>query len=310
MGKILHWCALVLLLMPLVIKSQPLEEPLRLEKQEVDSIVHSLVHELKHTYLYPEKVSRFSTEVLSQLYQGKFYQGLTSEELQQELSYLLSSTTHNSDVEINWQPKAELFTQQSGAIKTEELEGNIGYFALSGSLDDLQAKPLFNDSFRALAKSDAIILDIRQADETTLNQALYLLSFFTASNSKVGLVTYNDKTETLVIDGSLQSELQLKVPVFVLSSAFVTGAWELMLNELKNKGAVVVGYTSMGVSELKRKIDLNPQISITMPYAQLSTLENASWADVGIEPDHEVKSEQAMDKVFELAIEALKKKPN
>lgn len=95
-----------------------------------------------------------------------------------------------------------------------------------------------------------------------------------------------------------------ELPIYVLTSSFVSGEWELFTYVLQSLGkAKVVGEATMGIGQLSHTVKVGHDIELTVPYIIIRQPDSdLSWHEQGLIPDHFTKSTMALEKAYHLAI--------
>lgn len=202
-----------------------------------------------------------------------------------------------------------------GFEKVEILDGNVGYLKLNGFMD------LNEDAYRAaasamtfLANADAVIVDLRTNGGGSPSMVQFLCSYFFSADEPVHLNSlYWRETDSLSQFWTLPhvpGKRLPDVPVFVLTSPRTfSGAEEFSFNLQTRDRAEIVGQTTGGGANPggTRRIDANFTAFVPGGRA-VNPITNTNWETVGVKPDVECDTEDALLTAHNLALEALREK--
>ena len=197
-----------------------------------------------------------------------------------------------------------------GFEKIEVLSGNIGYLKLGSFYQNVNAELQAADAFDYLSGTDAIIIDLRDVEGDSISLAQFMMSFFVESNTILSKIKYSrqEKVQTLFSSETLDFDhFKQNYPVYILTSAHVSGSGEFFSYTLKHLSkAVIVGEQTMGVALISRLQKVNEFISINMPIAiPIHPVTKTNWEQEGVVPDFKVDASLSFDLAYKLAKEHL-----
>ncbi len=198
-----------------------------------------------------------------------------------------------------------------GFVKTERLDGNIGYMKIDvfGPVDVCGAKA--TEAFAALGDVDAVIFDIRDNGGGTPEMVTYVESYLFARRTHLRDVYTRDdnKTTPSWTNPDLPGKKQSTQPAYVLTAARTFSAAEAFSYELQSaKRATIVGEVTGGGAHPSRPITLDDHFTIGVPFArEINPVTKTDWEGTGVQPDVKVPAGQALDKAKQLAADKLAK---
>jgi hypothetical protein len=285
---------------------------------EIRTSIQQIARELQQGYLDPVKAKVASDKLLNTLASGGFDRAFDQARFHHEVSTLLIQATGDRNISLlpndmtvsTPQSTANaLSTAASAQILADISADNIGYLSLQGQLTPSHSQLLLTQ-LKYLASVDALIIDLRLADETSLSFVQQLLSHFVPADTPLMDVQFNHRLETLTaapIAGF--RHLQTEVPLFILTSSFVAGSWEFFCYSLQQlERANIVGEVTMGLSQLSQVVKVSDTTVLRMNYAAFSHPRTGeSWHLEGVLPDYYFSGEAALAKAQQLAIGSVRK---
>ena len=280
-----------------------------LSRHDKSVIIENLIITLETRYLTPEK----SQQILYELKVKDSVKGYPSryevERFVSDMNRRLRKATRDTQITVRYDKvNDENNTENDNAgINVELADNGLGYLAFQGSRLGISDNRIFANINSSLAGTKALIIDLRAADQVELEVICQLLGYFIAPNEVVGELETNHNVEPIIVKASAAKLMFDQTPIYILTSAFVEGAWELFIQTLQeSKGAVVIGQETMGVAQLLKTESLSENVLITYPFANIFTkMTNPSWQGVGITPDHYADNEEGLAKAVTLALSSI-----
>lgn len=305
-------------------------------QSDVEKLVRNTIHELQQTYLYPDKAEQATKALQKHLSLAKFNQDYQFGHLKLELENMLALATGDSNFEffegastLNTQPAlAQPNARQNNRLNSEMIDSHkakqsIGYLAFHGDFHfyghtgNAPASSTQMDNIRQafddLASADALIMDLRDTGEGSLEIAEFIMSYFLAPGTLLGELHFNSKKapQALYLKNQALKESpnpaaerrnEKNKPVYILHSSFVSGHWEFLSYTLKQyKKAVVIGEESMGLAKISKQVRVLENIYLNMSYAIIKhPVSEDSWQGYGVAPDYPVDAEDSLDFAIEL----------
>ena len=282
-----------------------------------------LIDVLEKYYIFPEKSQIITKQLQYNLRSNKLNQINNLGQFIHELGIFVRRVGEDGYLNIiETSPQFKIGNSQSqvsrvpkkitsfGFEKIEILSGNIGYLKLDYFYQNPKAELKAAQVFDYLSETDAIIIDLRDVAGESISLAQYMMSFFIEQNTILTNVIYDKQTKTKVLKSApnlSNDRLKHNFPVYILTSAFVSGTGEFFSYTLKHLGkALIVGEKTMGVAYISRKLRVDQFISITMPIAiPMHPVTKTNWEQEGVVPDFDVNADLSFDMAYKLAKEHL-----
>ena len=200
-------------------------------------------------------------------------------------------------------------------IKSEILEGNIGYINISSF--DLDCAKEFKETFDELNKNKlkGLIIDVRNNGGGIVGETLKIADYALEKNDVI-LITKN-KQGNKEIEKSKKSPI-IKMPIVILTNEATASASEILVAALKENGkATVVGEKTYGKGVIQELLTLSDGSGVKITTEEYYTPNENKINKIGIEPDEKVllpeeisssyNLERKYDTQLKKAIEILKK---
>tara|TARA_R110000737_G_scaffold283070_2_gene289709 strand:- start:553 stop:1539 length:987 start_codon:yes stop_codon:yes gene_type:complete len=292
-----------------------------LTKHYIKKSTLEIIEVLESDYVFPEKAQILAQQLQSKLKANEFNQLDNFTQFIHELGIFIRRVSGDGYLDIiPTQPQLELgYSQVRKAQKNIEgfgfetveiLSGNIGYLKLNHFYQSTEAQLKATQAFDYLSATDAVIIDLRDVAGESISLAHYMMSFFVEPNTILAHVLYDRQTKTEVLTSAENLSIgrfKRDFPVYILTSAFVSGTGEFLSYTLKHLDeASIIGEKTMGVAYLSRKHKIDEFISINMPIAiPIHPVTKTNWEQEGVVPDFAVDAELSFDVAYKLAKEHL-----
>lgn len=171
-------------------------------------------------------------------------------------------------------------------MKSEVLEGNIGYINIP-SFDDGCAKE-FQENYNELKekKVTSLIIDLRNNGGGIVDEALDILDKLLDKDSV--LMITKDKNEKEVVEKA-KNKASIKIPVVVLVNENTASASEIFASALQdNNRAKIVGTKTYGKGVIQELLTLSDGSGIKITTEEYYTPNRNKINKVGITPNEEV----------------------
>ncbi len=314
------WLPILLLLSITISQASELDVD-NLTKHQIKQGIDGVIKVLAQKYIFPEKALLIEKELNHKLAKNEFDEISDWYSFIRHINVVLRKVsgdmyldiveTQPSSILEKIQNKSELGNEESFGINDVSiLSGNVGYFKLSYFYQNPKAEIAVFRTLKKLAKVDALIIDLRNAEGDSILLAQYLMSFFVKENTILSEVLY-DKQNKRKILRSLQNngndKFKHNFPVYILTSSFLSSSGEFFSYTLKHLGkAVIVGEETMGVAYVLQKQKINDYISLNIPIAiPLHSTTKTNWAEIGVIPDLNTPANLSLDAAHKLAKEYL-----
>ncbi len=293
------------------------EDQTFLSPTEIKVAIKNLIKELDHTYVHAENTSELSNELLKELNSVQYQHAFDETEFIRKFRLLVVSMTHDKNIELSRikdvhtvhleTAKNTTSPNNSAPISTNILADNIGHLKMTGYLTASHSQRLIKTAFKELTNVDALIIDLREAEGTTIPLVQLILSYFLPAETHFANIHLNEEIIPLkTIDTGNNHFIDNNTPVYILNTAFTEGPWELLSYILKQaEKALILGEDTMGQKYLMKSVAINKRLSVTLPFALMtSPVSEESW-DGGISADISVARDKAMDEAYKLAKQAV-----
>ncbi len=195
-----------------------------------------------------------------------------------------------------------------GLGKVEILPGNVGYMAIKTVMFYEPVKEILSSGMAFLARTDALIFDLRDNRGGDPQYMAYLFSYFFDRPTHLNSIYWRDRDRT-VESWTMENAPGTKmpdVPIFVLiNHATFSGAEEFAYALQSRKRAIIVGQVSGGGANPASSFVVYKDLRISISLGRaVNPVTGTNWEGVGVKPDVEVPAEEALDVAVELAREA------
>jgi tetratricopeptide (TPR) repeat protein len=198
-----------------------------------------------------------------------------------------------------------------GVARVEVLDGNIGLIDIRGFPPTEPARGTVTAALKVLENVDALIVDLRKNGGGNPDLIRYYCSYFFPEKTHLNSLYWRqgNRTEEFWTLGSVEGKRRSDLPVFILtSSRTFSGGEEFAYNFKTRKRATLIGETTGGGANPGGFFRVSPLLGIFIPTGRaINPITKTNWEGTGVEPDIEVKAEEALDTCLPLAHEAAKK---
>lgn len=204
-------------------------------------------------------------------------------------------------------PPEQVAAMLQGTVKVEVMEGNIGYLRIQHIIGEEMAQQigplLIEYIWDKILPTSALILDFRFTTTGELSGIPYIVSYFTDAEPLIHIDTVYDRqtdatTQLMSMPALLGKRYGTAKPLILLISSSTKGIAEDVAYALKNlKRATLVGEHTAGGSVKIDKIKVGESdFYVSVPVAKSTNpVTGKTWEVVGVSPDVEVASEDALD---------------
>lgn len=293
----------------------------QLSRWQVKETIEQIIDVLNKEYLYPEKVDVLVSKLRALNHvKGSRYIKNKSQFIK-EAGELLRRASGDGYFELipskreliiggelsyqNQQRKTNYGFEQARVLKHQ-----IAYLKVNHLFHNKAAEVAAENALALLKESKAMIIDLREANEGSIEFAQYLMSYFFEEKTLLGQMYYQrqEKRHDLwSIEGVGHQKYKHNYPVYILTSAFVTSAAEFFSYTMKHfNKAVIVGEKTMGVARWSQEVLVNDWLMMKLPVAlPVSPNTQSNWEGEGVIPDHQTDAMASFDLAYELAKLAL-----
>lgn len=204
-----------------------------------------------------------------------------------------------------------------GIQRVEVLPGNVGYLdlrMLAGfefGEPDQPAREAIEAALRLLARTDAMILDLRANPGGSPAMVGYLTSAFTTRGQDV-FNTFHGRGGRTLSEAPLDwyPTPRPDIPLYVLTSGRTGSAAEAVAYTLQqSRRATVVGQTTAGAANPGGEIDVGEGFRVFVSVATpINPLSRDNWEGRGVVPDIAVEPDLAADRAQREALQVIVKR--
>ena len=299
--------------------TNPRSEPAKLTQQETKEIVETTAETIRIRYVFAEDAERMAERLLSKQQQGTFADAETVPQLAKLLNEELMTVREDLHLAVlPWDGEAEdggmhdtwkrRWIRHNYEFRAVEiLLGNVGYLDLRGFATAREAGPTAAAAMQFLARSDALIFDLR--DNGGGEDLVYMLMSYLFDEAKhVHTARHRDHDEQSWTYAYVPGSRFPEHPVYVLISRSTFSAGEDFSYNLQKLGRVMaVGERTRGGAhpvEFYRFPELHVELMIPNAYSE-NPVTRSNWEDSGVVPDIEAAADEALAVAHEHALNRL-----
>ena len=158
----------------------------KISGEEINKVIKNVNYILENIYLYPNKAKYASQTLLTDLNTRRFQKGKNRADFKKYIRTILIKSTLDSSIDIiEERPliryvhgKPEFIKQPYIGVDTEISDNNIGFLRIKGDFYSEETHQLIYDALEFLSNTDAIIVDLRSAENASLALVQKLISYF------------------------------------------------------------------------------------------------------------------------------------
>jgi hypothetical protein len=196
-----------------------------------------------------------------------------------------------------------------GIGRVEILDGNVGYLEITGFAGAPGYEEVVGDAMRLLARTDAVIIDVRRNGGGSGEMSHLVFSHFlpmipvpTIRVQRRGAEPVL-RTSVATVPGPRRTD----VPLYVLTSQGTASAAEEFSFVLKNRRrATIVGSRTAGAGHMVNSVPVGSGFVLSFSITRVTDAESKKeWERVGVLPDVDVPTEQALDAAYAAALRTI-----
>jgi hypothetical protein len=293
--------------------------PVPLTDDTKREIVASAAKALAEGYIYPDRGVKAGQKIQQALDAGDYAVITDRTAFASRLTTDLQSVTHDKHMRAfdslgpppaDSPPRPPPST--AGFIRVDRLKGNIGYIDLSGFIGPGMFKDAADQAMKAVADTDALIVDMRRNGGGSPESVSYLCSFLfdpTRPAHLNDLIMRNRGTETYRTRTFFSGPTPihyLRKPVILITSPQTFSGGEEFANDLQVlRRATIVGETTGGGANPGGMAPLGSGFLLFVPDGRAENpVTKTSWEGVGVKPDLPTTAKDAFATAMAAALKA------
>jgi len=199
-----------------------------------------------------------------------------------------------------------------GFRKVEILKGNIGYLNISFLANPEHGGETAVAAMNLLAHSDAVIIDLRGTPGGWPTMVQLICSYFIKGIDSEGRThlnsferRFNNSLEQFWTISYVPGKHMYDMELYILTDRYTaSGAEELTYNMKNLKRATIIGETTAGAAHNIEYKVIQECFVMHLPTGRpINPISGTNWERTGIEPDITVKSGDALDRAYLMALE-------
>lgn len=200
--------------------------------------------------------------------------------------------------------------QNFGLGRVEILEGNVGYLEITAFAGAQGYQEAVGDAMRLLARTDAIIIDVRRNGGGSGEMSHLVFSHFLGADPVPTIAVKRRSSPQPTIRKSIAEvpgPRRTEVPLYVLTSQATGSAAEEFSFVLKNLGrATIVGSRTAGAGHMVNGFPVGSGFVLGVSITRVSDpATGKEWEKVGVQPDRVVPAEAALLEAHAAAVRRL-----
>ncbi len=193
----------------------------------------------------------------------------------------------------------------NGFREVKILDGNIGYLKFNYFIHETQQT--IDSYMLLLAKTDAIVVDLRTNGGGSPKTVQYLCSYFFKEPILLNTLyfrkdNFTEEFKVIEVNGKKRTD----VPLLIITGArSFSGAEEFSYNMQTQKRATLVGEVTGGGANPGEILEVNPLLEIFIPTGTaINPITKTNWEGIGVIPEYKTTKDSAYNKTIELAAKA------
>lgn len=289
------------------------------------AIINAVTGVLEERYVLPDVGQRMADHLRAKMDRGEYDEITNLDSFANQLTMDLRDISEDGHIvvyefepdsssatladELSKQDIAKHARENFGFVKAERLAGNVGYLKFDYFDYPEIAGPTATAAMNFVANCDAVIIDLRDNRGGKKDMVQFLASYF--FREPIHFLTVFDRNNGVLAEttslASVPGQRMFVTPLYILTSRLTASAGEAFTYNFKSfDRAVIVGETTKGIANWVEPVDFpEHSLRLHLPYARPeSVVTHTNWERVGVKPNIEVPSDEALAVAH---LEAMKK---
>lgn len=307
-----------------------------LSVKEMASTIDSISEKLKKNYINRDVVDKMAEHIKTNFKNNNYSAIIEPSVFAQQLTKDLQAISKDKHLSVIYNPsviareqaltdidRAKLANEENEEIlsglrrdnfgfkEVKILDGNIAYIDLREFADPKYSGGTLASAMNFIGNTNAVILDLRNNDGGSPAMVQLIASYFFATPTHL-FDFYNRPKNELTQSWTLPYVSGITMPssdLYILTSKKTFSAAESFSYCMKNlKRATIIGETTAGGAHLTGAVIATNNFFVRIPQGKpTSPITNTNWEGVGVVPDIQVQSDEALKIALSTAHEKLKK---
>ncbi|MDX2056335.1 MAG: S41 family peptidase [Gemmatimonadales bacterium] len=324
MGRSSLTPSVLLLMLPVSLLAQAAPVPPRLSADVRAAVIDSAVARLARTYVEADTGRMIGDRIKARLAAGAYDRLDNPAQFAEAVTTDLRSLNGDLHLSLRYTPPggggpsgsggpggADPRLQNFGLGRLEILDGNVGYLEITGFMGAPGYQDAVVDALRFLARTDAVIIDVRRNPGGSGEMSHFVFSHFLGATPVSTIRVSRRAPAPPVVRqslGEVPGPRRPDVPLFVLTSRATGSAAEEFSFVLKNrKRATIVGTRTAGAGHMVTSAPVGHGFVIGLSITRVSDPETGrEWEQVGVQPDRDVAADAALVEAHSEAVRAIR----
>lgn len=317
--------ALALTALPL--PAQTHEEAAALTSAQRERIIRETLSAVEKRYVFPEVAKRMIRSIRQRKARGAYRQITSRTELADSLTAHLQEASRDRHMAVFYAPRdtsggpepasgardpQERERLNFGFFRAERMAGNVGYIDLRTFMGGSGADSAAAAAMNFLARTDALIIDLRENGGGSAPMVARLVSYFLPDTVLLLNAAY-DRSGARVEETRTSRELLARRygterPLFILTSGKTFSAAEEFAYNLKHLDrATIVGETTGGGANPNMLVRVAEDFEVSVAIMQVRSpiTGGGNWEGTGVGPDLPTSAEDALRTAHAAALRRL-----
>jgi hypothetical protein len=293
---------------------------------DAEGIVDQAVRLVERCYAFPSRAADIAGAVRDRLARGEFRGITVDRDFCRSLTRLFQALSNDKHMGFAYfdkpQPMRDEANYVFGALDEEDyqegrfrncgfhavrrLDGNVGLIDLRSFCPVDIGGPTATAAMNLVADTEALIIDLRSNDGGRQDMAAHIASYLfdepTRLSSRYNYIT-GELTEYWTSPEAEGRRFGSR-PLFLVIGAETFSAAECFAYDMKHLGrATLVGERTAGGANPTKIYTLTPHVWVAIPYGyHINPITGTDWEGVGVPPDIEIGSAEALNEAHRLAL--------